>query len=255
MRLFHLTLTTIFHRKAWVLCLLAVLALPFVLPAISTAEEKPHLVQPALIQAAWGTLWVCTLVWGLFTAARQGESNATTGVGEYFLTTGVSATCQLFQIWLAIFCFIAPLALVTACISHFAATPADPAERAMWWTLNLQYLALFLLVVAPLLALATALASRFGGIAGFTLTLGLALYGLYGVGYLDNLLRLEPDPLLHAIWLYSPHYRFADLTQRLYFKSGALPAPAFWNMTLYFAGILAVSAGLSRASFRTQKTS
>ena len=100
MRLFRLTLATIFQRKAWAICALAVIALPFALPMISSATEKPILVQPARIQAAWGTLWICTLFWGLFTAAREGETNAKTGVGEYFQTTGLSATRQLFEIWL-----------------------------------------------------------------------------------------------------------------------------------------------------------
>ena len=252
MRLFRLTFATILQRKAWAICAFAVIVLPFALPLISSATEKPILVQPARILAAWGTLWVCTLLWGLFTAAREGETNAKSGVGEYFQTTGMSATRQLFEIWLALFCFIAPLAIITAAICQFAAAPADPVERSMWWVLNLQYAALFLLVVGPLLALATALASRFGGITGFAVTLGIVLYGLYGVGYLDNMLKLEENPILHGVWLFSPHYRFADLTQRLYFKTGALPAGAFWSMALYFAGILAVYTGLSRICFRTK---
>ena len=252
MRLFRLTFATILQRKAWAICAFAVIVLPFALPLISSATEKPILVQPARILAAWGTLWVCTLLWGLFTAAREGETHAKSGVGEYFQTTGMSATRQLFEIWLALFCFIAPLAIITAAICQFAAAPADPVERSMWWVLNLQYAALFLLVVGPLLALATALASRFGGITGFAVTLGIVLYGLYGVGYLDNMLKLEENPILHGVWLFSPHYRFADLTQRLYFKTGALPAGAFWSMALYFAGILAVYTGLSRICFRTK---
>lgn len=252
MRLFKLTFATLFQRKAWAICAFAVIALPFVLPMISSATEKPILVQPARIQAAWGTLWVCTLVWGLYAASRQGESNARSGIGEYFQTTGVSGTRQLFQIWLAVFSFIAPLAIITAAICQFGATPAHPDEKAMWWTLNLQYVTLFLLVTGPLVALAIAIASRFGGIAGFAMTLGLALYGLYGVGYLDNMLKLEPNPALQSIWLFSPQYRFADLTQRLYFKTGALPTSAFWGMVVYFAGILAVYAGISRLCFRTK---
>ncbi len=255
MRLFRLTIATIFQRKAWAICALAVIALPFALPLISSATEKPILVQPARILAAWDTLWICALIWGLFTAAREGESNAKSGIGEYFLTTGVSATRQLFEIWLAVFCFVAPLTLITALICQFAAAPQDPVEHAMWWVLNAQYAALFLLVLAPLLALATALASRFGGITGFAVTLGLTLYGLYGVGYLDNMLKLEENPILHGLWLFSPQYRFADLTQRLYFKSGALPSAAFWTMTLYFAGIFAVYTGLSRLCFRTKLSS
>jgi hypothetical protein len=252
MRLFRLTLATIFQRKAWAICAFSVIALPFVMPLISSATEKPILVQPARILAAWNTLWICSLVWGLFTAAREGETNAKSGVGEYFLTTGVSATRQLFEIWLAVFSFVTPLTIITALICQFAAAPADPVEHSMWWVLNTQYAVLFLLVIAPLLALATALASRFGGITGFSVTLLITLYGLYGVGYLDQMLKLEANPILRSLWLFSPHYRFADLTQRLYFKTGALPSSAFWTMTLYFAGILAVYAGVSRLCFRTK---
>jgi hypothetical protein len=252
MRLFRLTFATIFQRKAWAICAFAVICLPFVMPLISSATEKPLLVQPARILAVWNTLWICALVWGLFTAAREGENNAKSGIGEYFLTTGVSATRQLFEIWLAIFCFIAPLTILTALICQFAAAPADPVEHSMWWLLNAQYAALFLLVIAPLLALATALASRFGGITGFSVTLLITLYGLYGVGYLDQMLKLEANPILRGLWVFSPHYRLADLTQRLYFKTGALPAGAFWMMMLYFAGILAVYSGISRLCFRTK---
>jgi hypothetical protein len=254
MRLFHLTIATIFQRKAWILCVLAVSVLPFALPMLSSATEKPILVQPARILAAWDTLWICAVIWGLFTAAREGETNAKSGIGEYFLTTGVSATRQLFEIWLAVFCFLVVLTLITALICQFAAAPADPVEHALWWVLNAQYVVLFLLVMAPLLALATSLASRFGGITGFAITVGITLYGLYGVGYLDNLLKLEENPLLHGFWLFSPQYRFADLTQRLYFKNGALPTGAFWTMILYFSGILAVYTGLSRLCFRTQSS-
>ena len=255
MRLYRLTVATIFQRKAWAVCAVAVIALPFALPLLSSATEKPLLVQPARIQAAWVTLWICSLLWGFFTASHEGENNAKSGLGEYFLTTGVCATRQLFELWLGVFSFIAPLTLITALICQLAAAPADPAEHAMWWVLNAQYAALFLLVIAPLLALATALASRFGGITGFAVTLGLTLYGLYGVGYLDNMLKLEPNPILRSVWLFSPQYRWADLTQRLYFKYGALPTDAFWTMTVYFAGILAVYTGLSRLCFRTRLSS
>lgn len=251
MRLFRLTLATIFRKKAWALCLFAVLVLPFALPLISSASEKPVLVQPARIQAAWGTLFVCTMVWGFFAAARLGESNTRSGTGEYFRTTGLSATRQLFEIWLALFTFIVPLALAATGICLFAAMPSSPAEKGMWWVLNFQYLALFLLVFAPLLALACALASRFGGIAGFGVTFLIAIYGLYGVGYLDNMLKVEAHPALQALWLYSPQYRFADLTQRLYFKTGALSPEVFGNMLIYFTAILAVHTGISRICFRT----
>jgi hypothetical protein len=251
MRLFKLTFLTIFTRKAWAVCLFAILVLPFVLPEISSASEKPVLIQPARIQAAWGTLMVCALFWGLYSASRLGETNAQTGTGEYFRTAGVSPTRQLLEIWLALFCFIVPMALIATGICLFAAMPSNSAEQEMWWVLNFQYLVLFLLVIGPLLALACALASRFGAISGFGLTFFLVVYGLYGVGYLDNMLKLESNAALHAIWLYSPQYRFADLTQRLYFKTGALRADVFADMVLYFSAILAIHTGISRLAFRT----
>lgn len=252
MRLFRLTLSTIFRRKAWAICILAVLGLPFFLPMISMASERPAILQPARIHAAWGTVWACSLLWGLFTAARQGESNSRSGIGEYFLTTGVTSTRQLLEIWLAVMSFVAPLAILGTLVCLTFAMPGDPLERSMWWTVNLQYLTLFLLAVAPLMGLATALASRFGGIAGFAVTLGLAVYGLYGVGYLDYMLKQEENPILQGIWLFSPQYRWADLTQRLYFKLGVIPAPLFWKTVGYFTGILAVYTGISRLCFRTK---
>lgn len=250
MRLFKLTFATIFRKKAWAICLFAVLVLPFALPMISSATEKAVLMQPARIQAAWGTLFVCTMLWGFFSAASLGESNTKSGTGEYFRTTGLSSTRQLFEIWLALFAYIVPLASIATGICLFAAMPADPSEKAMWWTLNFQYLTLFLLMFAPLLALACALASRFGGITGFGVTLFITIYGLYGVSYLDNMLKLEANSALQALWLYSPQYRFADLTQRLYFKTGALNSEVFGNLILYFTAILAVNTGISRLCFR-----
>lgn len=252
MRLFRLTFATIFQRKSWAICVFAAVALPFALPLISSATEKPILVQPARIMAAWNTLWICALVWGLFTAAKEGESNARSGTGEYFLTTGVTGMWQLFEIWLAVFCFVVPLTGITAFVCQFGALPADPGERSMWWVLNLQYMALFLLAIAPLLALAIGLASRFGGITGFSVTLLLALYGLYGVGYIDQMLQQEPNPILNSVWVFSPHYRLADLTQRLYFKTGALAPEAFGSISFYFTGILAVLTGLARICFRAR---
>jgi hypothetical protein len=250
MRLFQLTFATIIHRKTWAICVFALIVLPFVLPLISSATEKPILVQPARVFAVWNILWISALTWGLFTAAHEGENNAKSGIGEYFHTTGITATRQLFQIWLAILCFIVPFAILAALVCQFGATPKDPDERVMWWILNGQYAALFIMVIAPLLALAIAIASRFGGITGFAVTLFIALYGLYGVGYLDNMLKLEENPILHGAWLFSPQYRFADLTQRLLFKEGALSSAAFWSMIGYYTGILALYVGIARLSFR-----
>jgi len=252
MPLFRLTAATIFRRKAWVICVFALLAMPFLLPVLSSGQEKPVLIEPARVLTAWGTLWVCALFWGLFTAARQGETNTRFGLGDYFSTTGLSATRQLFELWLAVFIYVIPFTLIPALICLIAASPADPGERSMWWAANGQYMLIFLLMFAPLLALAIAAASRFGAVAGFCLTLVLSLYGLYGVGYLENMLSQQANPLLEALWLASPHYHLAALTPRLYYKLGVIPADRFAGLIVYFVAILMVYAGLARLCFRSK---
>lgn len=252
MRLFKLTTATIFQRKAWAICALAILILPYVLPWISTASEKPLLMQPARVQAAWVILWLCSLSWGLFTAAREGENNAKSGLGEYFQTTGIGPTRQLLELWLAILIYILPCTMMAALVSQFGAAPGHPLEKEWWWVVILQYSCLFVLAISPLIAVAISLASRFGGITGFSVCLLLALYGLYGIGYLDSLLKVEENPLLRGVLVFSPQYRFADLTQRMYFKSGAIAADSFALMVLYFLGLGVLYAGVARLCFRTK---
>lgn len=252
MRLFRLTTATLYRRKSWVICAFATGALPFLLQQISSGTENPALLKPAIAQATWAMALVCAVFWGFYTAAKQGESNARSGVGEYFLTTGVSATRQLFEIWLSIFIFLAPLPFIAAGVCIFAASPSLPDERAMWIATNFQYAILYLMVMAPLVALAVAVASRLGSICGFLGSGGLALYGLYGVGYLRLLGDLEGNPLLKWLWTFSPHYHFADPTERLRYKLGAIAWDKFPLLLAYFGGILLVYAALSRVIFRTR---
>lgn len=254
MRLFKLTLSTVFRRKSWAICALLVLASPFVLPYLSSSTENPALLKPALAQAAWGMAWLSTIFWGFFAAAKAGETNARSGLGEYFQTTGISATRQLIEIWAAVMTFIAPLGLAAALICIFAASPSLPAERSMWIETNFQYALLFALVVAPLIALAIAVASRFGSLTGFLISAGLSIYGLYGVGYLKMLLNIESNPVMAWLWSASPHYHFADPTERLRYKLGAIDASHYPLLLAYFSGILLLYIAISRVLFRTKST-
>jgi hypothetical protein len=254
MRLYRLTTATIFQWKSWVICLFAVGALPFVLPQISTATENVSLVKPAIAQATWAMALLSAIFWGFFTAAKLGESNARSGVGEYFLTTGVSTTRQLMEMSLSLFCFLAPLPLIASAVCILAASPAAAAERSMWITTNLQYALLFLLAIAPLAALAMSVASRFGSITGFITSAALAIYGLYGVGYLKLLSSLESHPAIKWVWAGSPHYHFADPTERLRYKLGAIAWDKFPLLLAYFGGILLVYAAISRVLFRARAT-
>jgi hypothetical protein len=252
MRLYRLTTSTLFRRKSWVICAFAVGVLPFLLQQISSGTENPALLKPAIAQATWSMTLLSAVFWGFFTAAKQGESNARSGLGEYFLTTGVSATRQLAEIWLSVLTFLAPLPLIATAVCIFAASPSAAEEKGMWMLTNLQYGVLFLLVMTPLVGLATAVASRFGSLTGFLASGSLAIYGLYGVGYLKLLSNLEHSALLKWIWAGSPHYHFADPTERLRYKLGAIAWDKFPLLLAYFGGILLVYAAISRLVFRVR---
>ena len=252
MRLYRLTTATLFRRKSWVICAFAVGVLPFLLQFISSGTENPALLKPAIAQAAWAMALLSAILWGFFSASKQGEGNARSGLGEYFLATGLSASRQLFEMWLSIFTFLAPLPLLAAGICILFASPSQTDERSMWLATNLQYSILFLLVMAPLVALAAAVASRFGSITGFIVSSSLALYGLYGVGYLKLLANLEGSPLLQWVWVSSPHYHFADPTERLRYKLGAIAWEKFPLLLAYFGGILLIYAVISRVLFRVR---
>jgi hypothetical protein len=254
MRLYRLTTSTLFRRKSWVVCTFAVGVLPFLLQHISSGTENSVLLKPAIAQATWAMALLSAIFWGFFTAAKQGESNARSGIGEYFLTTGMSAGRQLFEMWLSIFTYLAPLPFIAAAICILCTSPSLPEESRMWMVTNFQYAVLFLLVMAPLVALAAAVASRFGSITGFLSSSALAIYGLYGVGYLKLLANLEGNAVLKWIWTSSPHYHFADPTERLRYKLGAIAWDKFPLLLAYFGGIMLVHAVISRLLFRVRAT-
>ena len=111
MPLFRLTLSTIFRRKAWAVCAFVVLVMPFLLPKLSSGTENPALLKPALAQAAWGMAWLSAVFWGFFAASRIGDRLSRSGLGEYFHSSGLSATRQLLETWAAVMIYIAPLGL------------------------------------------------------------------------------------------------------------------------------------------------
>lgn len=254
MRLFKLTLSTLLRRNTWVICALMVTILPFVLPQISSSTENPSLVKPALAQAAWVMAWLSAAFWGYFAAAQTGEHLSKSGLGEYFHSQGVSATRQLFQVWLAVFTFVAPLGMIAALVSVLAASPANPSEKTLWIATNFQYALLFASVVAPLIALAIACASRFGSVSGFLVSCSLSFYGLYGVGYVKQLISVENSRVLTWLWSASPHYHFADPTERLRYKLGAIEWSQFPLLLAYFGGIALLYIAISRWIFRVRAT-
>lgn len=253
MELYRLTLASLLSRKTFAIFAAMLLALPFVLPYMTPWESKPSLLQPARAQMAWVMLWVAAIGWLLFQGATIGDRWAKSGILEYFKTLGVSRSRQLGQIWLSCFTIFAGMIVLTFAISTFTAMPGDPVEARHWVITNLQYVLLFLLVVAPLLALSIGLGTRFNGAAAYAVTIGLALYGLFGIGYLEVFLADNDSPVLNLLYLLSPHYHLSDLTSRLVFKLGAVPWAEMGHIGAYLGGLALLTTGLSYQLYREGK--
>ena len=238
------------QRKVWIIALFCALVLPIVLPYLTPYESNPSLIEPARAQAAWGCLWVVTIAWLFFQAARFGDDTARSGLGAYFLSSGVSGLSQMMQIWLACLSFLLPLVLVTLAVCFIGAMPSDSAQAQMWIATNLQYAALFLLVVTPLMMVAVSVGSRFGSTVGYLIPLCMSVYGMYGVGYLAMMTDAQSNLLLDWLYVVSPHYHLADLTPRLVFKHGSMLRSEFLQLVVYFAGIKMVLAMLSTLTFQ-----
>ena len=238
------------QRKVWIIALFCALILPIVLPYLTPYESNPSLIEPARAQAAWGCLWVVTIAWLFFQAARFGDDTARSGLGAYFLSSGVSGLSQMIQIWLACLSFLLPLVLVALAVCFIGAMPSDSAQAQMWVATNLQYAALFLLVVTPLMMVAVSVGSRFGSTVGYLIPLCMSIYGMYGVGYLAMMTDAQSNLLLDWLYVVSPHYHLADLTPRLVFKHGSMLGSEFLQLVIYFAGIKIVLAMLSTLTFQ-----
>jgi len=251
--LFRLTLATLLCRKTFVIFVVLLVLLPIFLPLMTPWEEKPQLLQPAQVQTAWSLLWLVALGWLFHQSASFGERWSSFGVLEYFKSTGTSRWSLMTQVWLGCLALFSGFLLIVLAICLGPAMPGRPGEGRMWIETNLQYAFLFTLTVAPLALLAQALATRINAIAAYAVTVGLAIYGLHGIGYLDFFLSRTGHPFFNLLYALSPHYHLADLTNRLVFKLGALPATEFFNLTLYFSGLGLITCGLAYALFRESR--
>lgn len=249
MKLFKITLRTLLVRKAWVVALFCISALPFLLPVLVPSEFALGLVEPARAQAAWVLLWMVTAFWLFGQAARQGDLNVKSGLGSYFHSMGQGSVRQLCEVWLAHAAILLPLVIVAVLVCCLGATPKTGGST--WVATNLQYGVLFLLVTLPLLMLAIALGSRFGPLIGYLFTVGITFYGLYGVGYLEIATKVEENGLMRLLYAISPQYHLADLTERLVFQMGQLQKALFVDILIYLAGLSFITSAGSFLAYRT----
>ncbi|NWK54881.1 hypothetical protein HW115_04625 [Verrucomicrobiaceae bacterium N1E253] len=216
------------------------------------AATNESLVQPARAQAVWVSLWGITMTWVFFQAARLGDDVARSGLGSYFLSAGDSSFRQLLNLWLACMTCLLPLLLVTVAVCLIGAMPGDSDQARMWVILNLQYSILFLLVTMPLLFLAIALGSRLGGAVGYIVPMAMLLYGLYGVDHLATMASSGQAAVFNWLYILSPHYHLADLTERLIFKHGSMIWGELFQIVGYFVGLGMVLSSFSALYFRAK---
>ena len=253
MSLYKLTLATILTRKTFIVFAVLFLVLPALLPMITPWEQKPQLIEPARAQAAWGLLWLVALGWLFYQAAAFGDRWASHGVLEYFKTLGMSRLKQIGQIWLSVLTIFAGFVAMVIAICLLFAMPGDSAEAKMWILTNLQYAWLFLLVVAPLALLAIALGTRLDATAAYVITAGVAIYGLFGIGYLDFFLSQTGSPFFDMLFIISPHYHLSDLTSRLVYKLGEINAASFINISTYLLGLGLLTTAIACGLYREKK--
>lgn len=253
MELYKLTLASIVTRKTFVIFAALLLALPFVLPLLTPWETKPTLLEPARAQTAWVLLWITAVGWLLFQGATIGDRWSSHGILEYFKTVGVSRGGQIGQIFLSCFTVFIGFVAIAFAISTFTAMPGDPVESKHWLAMNVQYAFLFLLVTAPLLVLAICLGTRINGAAAYAITAGLALYGLFGISYLEVFLADNYSTMLNLVYIFSPHYHLSDLTSRLVFKLGSIPMVDLMKIAVYLGGLGLLTLGISFKLFRVSK--
>lgn len=254
MKAFKTGFSLIFYKKTWVVALFTMILIPLVFPYMTPYEYNLGILEPARAQAAWGCALFLSALWGLHLSAKLGEYFQRTHLADYFYSMGMSKLSLLFQTFLVSAIWITSLVLIAVCICLFFCSPTHPIEAMMWRSSTYQFGALLLLIFLPLSLLATALASRFSALISYVLTVGLTVYGFYGVGYLEQFLSKQPMPLLDAVWHISPHYHVGDLTTRFIFKMGALPQQSFVTTTLYLLAVGLLLAGLGMLLFRGKKT-
>ncbi|HQW30353.1 MAG TPA: hypothetical protein PK529_14260 [Verrucomicrobiales bacterium] len=253
MELYKLTLVSILTRKTFAIFAILLIALPFALPLMTPWESKPSLLEPARAQMAWGLLWAIGIGWLLFQGATIGDRWSSHGILEYFKTLGFSKRRQMVQMWLSCFTVFGGMILIAFIISTFTAMPGDAIEAHHWLITNLQYLMLFIIVMAPLLILSISLGTRFNGAAAYAISIGLALYGLFGIGYLEVFLVDNKNIVLNLLYLVSPHYHLSDLTSRLVFKLGSVPWGELGRIATYLGGIGLVTVGFSYQLYKEGK--
>jgi len=254
--IFLLHIRQIFRENDWILPLLLLVVASIVGSSLAPSNEDPSLRFSARTQTIWITAWLCSIFWVGFVSAKLGSSQRTKGLREFWKALGISdAGYFLSLLAIPVICnlFIFGLAgVLTFFVGH---TPEVPV--AEWAYVNAQAAFFAVLAQTSVMALILAVTNLLDMAPAFTCGLLINLYGLYGIGAVDQV-RSGKNPVLakgaELLWTVSPHLHFADFLPRLTFGWGALPGKPFLYAGLYLAAVLLVSIATGSRLWRFRRS-
>lgn len=227
MPLFRVALAGLIVRGSGWLLLVGALVFAWLGPLVTPWEENPQILQPARAQAVWMYAWFALFTWLPFQAASLGHRMRREGMLEHLRAGGMNAFSLCLQLTASLMVWIVGLTLIAVLVCVTLCLPKNPMESSLWLQLVTQYSLLFLVCAAPLTLLSVALGTCAGEVVAFLTPFTLLLVGLFGASWLAPILSGSEASPLKLLWLVLPHYHLADLTPRLVFKMGPLPAADF----------------------------
>lgn len=247
-----LCLTTIVRGRIGIFWILLTFVLPFLLPQLSNHETNPEVLAPARIQAGWQVAWLISGLWLLFQAAKLGHEHTDSGMGMYFHSGGIDSSKQLTAIWLSLVICTTVLILAPIVVS-LSALPQNESSTSHYIVLCVQQISLMLLVLLPLLLLAIGLGSRLGVVVGYLVSLGLLLFGFYGVTAIGRVVAVKDSFTLDLLYTVFPHFYLGDLTHRFVHMQGALTDQQCLLVFEYLAGWALLFAVVSWRVYTVRK--
>lgn len=250
--LFRMSLAGLMGRGSCWLLLGGALVFAWLAPLVTPWQENPQILQPARAQAAWVYAWLALFTWLPFQAAALGRRLRVEGMLEHLRSGGRRAWNLWLQLGSAVLVWMLALAVIAALVCLVFCLPQRKGEDVLWLQLVLQYTALYGVIAAPLVLLAAALGTRTAEVIAFLVPVALLFTGLFGAAWLAPLFGGSSSGFIQSLWLAVPHYHLADLTPRLVFKMGPLPAADFLA-TLGSLGLQGAALSLlGLCAFRTR---
>lgn len=253
--IFLLHFRQLFRENDWILPLFLLIVASFAGALLSPSNEDPTLQFSARTQTIWITAWICSIFWVGFVSAKLGAFQRAKSLRDFWKSMHVSDLRYFLSLSaVPLLCNLLVFGAAGALAFLFGRTPEVPISE--WATVNGQAVFFAVLAQTSITTLVLALTNWIDMAPAFTCGLLTNLYGLYGIGAVDQL-RTGKDPFLSSgaelLWTVGPHLHFADFLPRLTFGWGVLPAKPFLFAALYLAAIALVSVGVGSQLWRFRR--